>query len=100
MLFEIVEKNTKILDGPVPKPWLIQVTIQGAKDYLNENRHDMRYMGRLDRNMIHSQEGIWDEGNDIVQAMKPVLDSLANCFDTAYSACIRGRENSGAYSKN
>ena len=93
LLFNVVRENAKALEGfSVPRPWLIQVTIQGAKGYHCKFAFNSPYTGQLDRNTIHSQEGIWNERSDITEVMKPVLDSLANCFGAPRSVFIQDLE--------
>jgi hypothetical protein len=42
----------------------------------------------LERDVIHSQDGIWNDKGTIDSALKPVLDTLSNAFGYSRSICF------------
>lgn len=63
----------------VPKPWHIFATLLNVKGY-RTNMSGWYDSEEIDRNIIQSIDGIWQEDCSIDSALKPVLSSLANAF--------------------
>lgn len=63
----------------VPRPWHIFATLLNAKGYFTSyggwNDSEL-----LERNIIHSLDGIWNDDKDLRTALNPILNSLAHAF--------------------
>lgn len=90
LLYETIEKYASSMSKlGIPKPWLIQFSILMAKGF---SSHNDWWPNLIDRDIINSMESIWNEETELLDAMKPVMDSLANCFGQARSSLIYQKE--------
>jgi len=87
-VFEALLSYEKLLSKlGVPKPWHI------AGFFLNANGYSTAISewcesSRIERDIIQSQEGIWDDDVSLSQAIKPVFDTLSNAFGFEGSFCF------------
>ncbi len=72
----------------VPKPWYFYATILNAKGYVTTSGAWGDNSEPLERDVIHSQDGIWNDEGTIDSALKPVLDTLSNAFGYSKSTCF------------
>lgn len=88
---EIIKAAYRFADAlrtlSVPKPWHLYATILNAKGYraTSENRSNSE---PLERDIMHSQDGIWKDEGTIDSALRPVLDTLSNAFGYNESNCF------------
>jgi len=71
----------------VPKPWHISGSFLNARGYFTTHR-DWLNSRPIERDVIQSQEGIWNDDMSLSQAIKPVFDTLSNAFGYNGSFCF------------
>lgn len=62
----------------IPKPWYVSAAIVNGKGFCTTNGWDDSE--ELYSNLIKAVDCIWNEGEQLNEAMKPCFDSLANAF--------------------
>lgn len=86
VLVKAAERSNALLEKlNVPKPFILSAALVSVKGYRALINQWSDTSPLLQKNIIVSQESVWDEDSSIEHAMKPVLNSLANAVGLPYS---------------
>lgn len=80
LIIERIEQYGEILENlNVPKPWYISASFLNARGYIADCGWSYSTLP-IERDIIHSHEGICTEEKPLKEALKPVFNSLSNAF--------------------